>query len=131
MNIKATFVALGVLTLASCSGLPSLLSGNDGGEIDTYFATNVGRQAGHAQAYAALCPSLSFDEAELELYRVAICQGKQLEDDCSLPGLEKEREKTFAETMASLAGVAPEQVCSDAREQAAANPALADYFGIN
>ncbi len=131
MITKATFVTLGALTLASCSGVPGILSGNDGGPLDTYFATNVGRQAGLAQAYAEICPSLSFDAKELKLYHVAICQGKKLEDNCALPGLEAERQKSYEETLASLAGVAPAQVCADARAQAADNPVLADYFGLH
>ncbi len=128
---NTTLMAIGAFALAGCGGFPSLLSGNDGGVLDSYFATNVGRQAGHAQAYAQLCPSLDFDAVELELFRVAICQGLERDDNCELPSLEEERQQSFDETLASLEGVSTPAICADAKAQADANPILADYFGTH
>jgi len=111
----------GAVALTGCNLLPS-------NGLDSYFATSVGKEAGHAEALAQACPSLSFDEAELEMHRIAICRGQQLADDCELPTLEAEKQTSFEETLASLSGIAPAQVCTDARAEAAIDPVLAEYW---
>ncbi len=128
---NTVLMALGAVALGACTEFPTLLSGNNGGVLDSYFATNVGRQAGHAEAYAQMCPRLEFDEVELDLFRVAICQGLQRDDNCELPSLEAERQTSFDATLASLAGVPTAEICADAEAQAAENPILADYFGVH
>ncbi len=121
MKIISLGTVFGAVVLAGCSGEAT-------GGLDSYFATSVGKEAGHAEALAAACPSLTFNEAELDLHRIAVCRGEGLADDCALPTLVSERQKTFAETMARLSGVAPSQACSGARAEAAADPVLAEYW---
>ncbi len=121
MKIVSLSTIFGAVALTGCSLLP-------GSGVDSYFATSVGKEAGHAEALAASCPSLSFDEAELDLHRIAICRAEGLADDCTLPGLDSERQKAFEETMARLSGLAPAQVCADARAEAAIDPVLAEYW---
>lgn len=121
MKIISLSTVFGAVVLAGCNVLP-------GSGVDSYFATSVGREAGHAEALAATCPSLTFNEAELDLHRIAICRAEGLADDCTLPGLDAERQSSFDETMAQLSGVAPAQVCADARAEAATDPVLAEYW---
>ncbi len=121
MKIASLSSVFGAVVLAGCSALP-------GSGVDSYFATSVGKEAGHAEALAAACPSLSFNEAELDLHRIAICRAEGLADDCILPSLDAERQKSFDETMASLSGVAPAQVCADAKAEAAVDLVLAEYW---
>jgi len=108
--------------------VPGLLSGDSAGALDSYFATSVGRAAGHAQALAAACPSLNFKQAELELHRVAICRGGGLADDCEVPNLVTATQTSFAETTALLSGKTSAQVCTDARAEIASDSILAEYL---
>ncbi len=130
MRKRTLFSVGGFMVLAACATgeLPGFSLGRTGVGIDSYFATNVGRLAGHAEAIASLCPTLSYNAAELELNRVAICEGEGAAGDCSLPGLEASKEASFTETIASLQGKTPETICADARAEAAGSPPLADYF---
>ncbi len=129
MKKRTVFYLGGMVVVAGCGGaILGFSEGQTGVGLDSYFATNVGRLAGHAEALASICPSLTFNEAELELNRKAICQGEGLGADCSLPGLDAEKTKSFDETLASLEGVPVEQVCADTRAEAAGSPPLADYL---
>ncbi len=129
MKKRTVFYLGGMVVVAGCGGaILGFSEGQTGVGLDSYFATNVGRLAGHAEALASICPSLTFNEAELELNRKAICEAGGLGADCSLPGLDAEKTKSFDETMASLEGVPVEQVCADTRAEAAGSPPLADYL---
>lgn len=121
MKKISLITVIGAVALTGCSGLTT-------GGLDSYFASSVGKEAGHAEALAAACPSLDFNEAELDLRRIAICRGEGLADDCALPRLDSERQKSFDETMARLSGVAPAQVCADAQAEAALDPVLTEYW---
>ncbi len=128
MKLRSTIWILGVAGLAACSAVPGLLSGDSAGALDSYFATSVGKAAGHAQALAAACPSLTFNQAELELHRVAICRGGGLADDCEVPNLVTATQAAFAETTALLGDKPPEQVCTDAQAEIASDSVLAKYL---
>ena len=121
MKLISLSTVFGAIALTGCNLLPS-------NGVDSYFATSVGKEAGHAEALAAACPSLSFNEAELDLHRIAICRAEGLADDCALPGLDAERQASFEQTIARLNDVAPAQVCADARAEAAVDPVLAEYW---
>ena len=128
MTRKSMFLVFGLLGLAGCNALPGLVGDTGEGVLDSYFAVNVGREAGHAEALAQLCPSLTYNADEIELNRVAICQGLGAADDCTLPTMDSEKQSSFDKTMASLKGVAPAQVCADARGEAEVDPTLAKYW---
>jgi len=127
MNSRTVIIIALTTGLAGCAA--GIGIGNNGTALDSYFATNVGRLAGRAEAIASVCPTLTFNPVEVELNRVAICEAEgEGSVSCSLPRLDAEKEKSFAETLASLNGIPAEQVCADARAEAATDYALADYF---
>lgn len=129
MNKKVMIYILGMAVLAGCNSLPGFSKGQTGATLDSYFATNVGRLAGHTAAIAALCPSLSYNEEQEMLNRRAICTSLPGgAENCALPGLEEEKDKSFAETTESLAGMTSAQICADARAEAASDKSFADYF---
>lgn len=128
MNKQSLLYLFGIAALAGCTTLPGFSEGQTGNGYDSYFVTNVGRLAGHAEAIASICPSLSFNAAELEMRHVAICQGQGLEDNCALPGLTSEKDSAFAETVANLSATDPAEVCADTRADAQADPSLAAFL---
>ncbi len=131
MQKKTLYFVGGVMFLAACAEtqeLPGFSIGRTGVGLDSYFSTNVGRLAGHAEAIASLCPSLTYTASNLELNRVAICEGEGFGPDCTLAGLDEAKEVSFTETIASLQGKTTETICSDARNEALTSPPLADYF---
>lgn len=122
-----TVIIIGLTTvLAGC--VAGIGIGNNRVAQDSYFAANVGRLAGRAEAIAALCPTLTFNPVELELNRVAICEAEGEGESCGLPKLDAEKEKSFTETLASLNGIPAEQICADARAEAASDYAFADFL---
>ncbi len=128
MKLRSTIWVLGAAGLAACSAVPGLLSGDSAGALDSYFATSVGKAAGHAQALAAACPSLNYNQAELDLHRLAICRGGGLADDCEVPNLATAMQTAFAETTALFSGKTTAQVCSDAQAEIASDSILAEYL---
>jgi hypothetical protein len=128
MKIKSGIWVLGAVALTACSAVPGLLSGDSGSALDSYFATSVGKVAGNAKALATVCPSLSFNQAELDLHRVAICRGGGMADDCTVPNLVSATEQAFTERMALLAGMSPAEVCTKASAEMSTDPVLAEYL---
>lgn len=129
---KSLFVVAAGFALAGCSG-DGVTVGRDanGTAADSYFATNVGRLAGHAEALASLCPSLSYNANNLEVYRTAICEARvegETTADCELPRMDAEKARSFNATLASLNGQSAEQVCARANAEAAADNALAEFL---
>jgi len=127
MKIKTISWVVGAFVLVGCSAVPGLSNGGQSSSLDSYFATSVGKAAGHAQALAAACPSLGFKQAELDIHRVAICRGGGLADDCSVPKLAAATEQSFTETMALLSGMTPAEACTKANAEIANDSVLAEY----
>lgn len=125
LRAKKVFLFLGAGLLAACEPVPP---GATIGGIDSYFAVNVGRQAGRAEAMASLCPSLQFNTSTLAQTRAAICEGQGLSAGCALPTLDAEKQRLKATTLTSLSGFTSEQACAYAEAEAAADSLFAGYF---
>ncbi len=128
MKIKSLSLFFCAVALTACSAVPGSFGGDTSGALDSYFATSTGKAAGHAQAMAEVCPSMSFNQAELDLHRIAICRGGRLADDCAVPRLAAATQQAFENTMARLAGLTPAEVCSQANAEMAANPVFRKYI---
>ena len=125
MGYKTALALLGGGLLAACEPLPEGTSGNG---LDSYFAVNVGRHAGRAEALASLCPSLQFNTATLQQKRSAICEGNGQNRACALPTLDAEMQHSKAATLASLHALSSEQACAYAHSEAVSDLTLAEYF---
>lgn len=126
MYTKSLVLVAMATALAGCADGSSDSSSTAG---NSYFATNVGRLAGHAEALASLCPTLSYSSNELDLNRAAICEAEgKGAVNCDLPRMDAEKARSFAATIASLNGQSAEQVCANARAEAASDYALASYL---
>ncbi|MBL1437186.1 MAG: hypothetical protein COB08_013430 [Rhodobacteraceae bacterium] len=123
MGLKTGVFLLGVGFLAACEPMPEGAAGSDG-----FFATNIGRRVGQAEALAASCPSIRLNNVAVQQYKAAICQRLELEDGCSLPSFESERQRLFAATKASLAALSPEQACVYTRAEAENDGTLTSFL---
>ncbi len=100
-----------------------------GAAEDSYFATNVGRSAGYAKAFADRCPNIEFNEQTLQANRNAICEATPGQaQGCALPRLDSAMQTTRDNTIASLASLSDPQVCAQARSQARSDAVLASYL---
>ena len=128
--------SVSVIIIACAAGLAGCVGGSTGTgsnanviAMDSYFALNVGRMAGRAEAIASLCPTLSYNPNALELNRVAICEAEgNGAVSCDLPRLDSEKAKTYTATLNSLSGKPAEEICASARAEAASDFSFADYF---
>lgn len=125
MGLKAKIFLAGVGFLAACETIPQGASavGPDG-----FFATNIGRRVGQAEALAASCPSISVNAATIQQYRTAICEGLDGEEGCSLPTYDSERQRLFNLTSASLVPLSTEQACAFTRAEAGGDETLNSFL---
>lgn len=123
MELKIGAFLLGVGVLAACEPVPEGSAGTDG-----FFATNIGRRVGQAEALAASCPSIRLNNVAVQQYKAAICQRLELGDGCSLPSFDSERQRLFSVTKASMAELTPEQACDYTRAEAANDGTLKSFL---
>lgn len=125
MGLKTGVFLLGVGALAACEPV-------DNGAVavgpDSYFATNIGRRVGRAQALAASCPDISLNSATVQQYKAAICAARGAGNGCSLPAFEAAQQQLYGQTLASLQALTPEQVCSYTRAEAANDGTLKSFL---
>lgn len=125
MGLKTGVFLLGVGILAACEPVEN---GAVAVGSDSYFATNIGRRAGQAEALAASCPDIALNNATVQQYRAAICVARGLADGCSLPAFETAKQRLYGQTLASLAALTPAQACTYTRAEAANDGTLYSFL---
>ena len=125
MMLKAGLILLSAGILTACEPVESetVAVGSD-----SYFATNIGRRVGQAEALAAACPDIGLNTATVQQYKAAICAARALESGCNLPALESAKQQYYARTLASLQALSPEQVCVYTRAEAASDGTLNTFL---
>lgn len=125
MGLKVKIFLAGVGFLAACETIPNATSGVG---PDGFFATNIGRRVGQAEALAASCPGISVNAATIQQYKNAICEGLEAGEGCSLPSFETERQRILNLTAASLAPLTSEQACAFTRAEASGDETLNSFL---
>ena len=125
MGLKTGVFLLGVGILAACEPVEN---GGVAVGSDSYFATNIGRRVGRAEALAASCPDITLNVATVQQYKAAICAARELDAACSLPGFESEKQRLYGQTLASLAALSAEQACTYTRAEAANDGTLSSFL---
>jgi len=125
MELKTGVFLLGVGILAACEPVEN---GAMPVGSDSYFAANIGRRVGRAEALAVTCPSIALNVATVQQYKTAICTARGLDAACSLPGFESEKQRLYGQTLASLVALSPEQACTYTRAEAANDGTLSSFL---
>ncbi len=125
MELKTGVFLLGVGILAACEPVEN---GAVAVGSDSYFATNIGRRVGRAEALAASCPDIALNNATVQQYKAAICAARGLGNGCSLPAFETAKQRFYGQTLASLAALSPEQACTYTRAEAANDGTLKSFL---
>ncbi len=125
MGMKAKIMLMGVGVLAACQTIPQ---GATPVGADGFFATNIGRRVGQAEALAASCPGISVNAATIQQYKTAICEGLGAGEGCSLPSFETERQRIYNLTAASMAPLSSAQACAFTRAEAGGDETLNSFL---
>ena len=125
MGFKTGVFLLGVGILAACE---PLVSGAVSVGSDSYFATNIGRRVGQAEALAAACPDIALNEATVQQYKAAICEARGLDEGCDLPAFETAKQRLYSQTVASMAALSAKQACTNTRAFAAGDGTLKSFL---
>ena len=123
--MKIGFILVGFAVLAACEPVDNapVAVGSD-----SYFATNIGRRVGQAEALAAKCAGIRLNAATVHQYKTAICTARGEVVGCSLPAFEAAKQQLYAQTMVSLRALSPEQVCVYTRAEAANDSTLSSFL---
>ncbi len=125
MGLKTGVFLLGAGILAACEPVEN---GTVAVGSDSYFATNIGRRVGQAEALAASCPDIALNTATVQQYKAAICSARGLGNGCSLPAFEAAKQRLYAQTLASLQALSPGQACTYTRAEAASDGTLKSFL---
>lgn len=125
MGLKTGVFLLGVGILAACEPVEN---GAVAVGSDSYFATNIGRRVGRAEALAASCPDIALNNTTVQQYKAAICVARGLAEGCSLPAYETAKQRLYSQTLASLQALSPEQACAYTRAEAAGDGTLKSFL---
>ena len=125
MGLKTGVFLLGVGILAACEPVEN---GAVAAGSDSYFATNIGRRVGQAEALAAACPDIALNTTTVQQYKAAICAARGLGKGCSLPAFETAKQRLYSQTIVSLQALSPEQACTYTRAEADSDGTLKSFL---